>query len=243
MNSILLVDDEVNFLHNLEAGLSDYKDRFNVLTAEDGKKAVHVLESTSVDLVVTDLKMPKMDGFELLAYIASHFPPIPVIIMTAFGTPEVERALKAMGILTMVEKPIDMDALAAAILLGLETIVEEGVLTGISLANFLQLIDMEQKTCLLEVMGKDKKKGFFYFSKGQLYDAMYGENKGEKAALEILGLGDVKIRLMKLPEKKTKKRIEKALLWLLIEGSRLKDEAEAAKGIAFFSPEDSARYL
>lgn len=225
MNNVLLVDDETKFLSNLRSGLADYENQFHVLTAENGKKAIGVLESTSVDLVVTDLKMPVMDGFELLAHIASDYLIIPVIVMTAFGTPEVEKRLKRTGIIDMLEKPIDLDTLAASIIRGLKSVQEEGSLTGISLHSFLQLIETEQKTCLIEVTGVNQKKGFLYFKEGDLYDAVHGDSRGEEAALSMLILEEVKIRFKKLPGKKVKRRIETVLLSLLMEGLRLKDEA------------------
>ena len=118
MKNVLFVDDEKNFLLRLKTGFAKFSGRFNVLTAEHGKRAIEILRSSPVDLVVTDLKMPVMDGFELLAYLASNFPTIPVIIITGFGTPEVERKLKATGILNMVKKPIDLDSLATTITQG-----------------------------------------------------------------------------------------------------------------------------
>jgi CheY-like chemotaxis protein len=225
MNNVLLVDDEKKFLRNIRTGLADFENRFHVLTAENGKKAIEVLESANVDLVVTDLKMPVMDGFELLAHIVSNFPAIPVIVMTAFGTPDVEKSLKRTGIIDMLEKPIDLDALAASVIRGLEAVEVEGALSGISLESFLQLIETEQKTCLLEVSVGNQEKGLLYFKEGALYDAVYGHIKGEDAALCLLVLEDVKIRFKKLPRKKVKRRIKTALISLLMEGSRLKDEA------------------
>ena len=56
------------------------------------------MDSTEVDLVVTDLRMPKMDGFELLAHMSGQYPNIPVIVMTAYDTPEIEERLKDMGV-------------------------------------------------------------------------------------------------------------------------------------------------
>jgi CheY-like chemotaxis protein len=226
MKKVLLVDDEKNFLVKLEAGLAEYETDFSVLTAENGEQAVDILQSTAIDLVVTDLRMPVMDGFELLAYVASNFPTIPVIIMTAFGTPEVERELNASGILTLIEKPIDLDDLAHAIIQGLETTAEEGALTGISLDSFVQLIEMEQKTCLLEIQAEGKKTSYLLFNEGELYDAIADQLKGEDAAHEIIGLRNVKIRFMKLPpRRKLKRRIDKPLMSILMEAKRLEDES------------------
>ncbi|HDH98197.1 MAG TPA: response regulator, partial [Deltaproteobacteria bacterium] len=69
MKNVLIVDDEKVFLLSLSDGLKSYSDEFNVLIAFNGKEAVKILNSSKIDLVVTDLKMPEMDGFQLLAYL------------------------------------------------------------------------------------------------------------------------------------------------------------------------------
>ena len=60
--------------------------------------------------------MPEMDGFELLVHLNAHFPNIPAVVMTAFGTPEIETNLKENGMLRLLEKPVDFDELTQAIL-------------------------------------------------------------------------------------------------------------------------------
>ena len=82
---VLIVDDETPFILSLTAGLKKYPTEYSILTAENGKEAMEILESTRVDLVVTDLRMPEMDGFELLAFISANFPSIQTIVMSAFG--------------------------------------------------------------------------------------------------------------------------------------------------------------
>ena len=120
MKNVLIVDDENRFVLSLAAGLEAYKDQFNVLTAANGKKAIDFLTSTPVDLVVTDLRMPVMDGFKLLAYLGSNFQSIPIIVMTAYATGDTKSFLKNMGTLRLLEKPINFDELAHAIQNGLE---------------------------------------------------------------------------------------------------------------------------
>jgi DNA-binding NtrC family response regulator len=107
MKYVLIVDDEKTFQLTLYDGLSIYAKDFRVLTAENGKKAKEVLETIPVDLVVTDLKMAEMDGLELLAYMRTNHPYIPVIVMTAFGNAELENWLRSLGIFAYLEKPFD----------------------------------------------------------------------------------------------------------------------------------------
>ena len=113
VREVLIVDDEEPLLLSIAEGLSIYKKYFNLLTATNGMDAVKLLKSSPViDLVITDLSMPKMDGFELLAYVNRNYPKIKVIMMTAFGTPKIEEIVQNMGLLRYLEKPLDINVIA-----------------------------------------------------------------------------------------------------------------------------------
>ena len=109
METILIVDDEKNYLTILSALLED--EGFEVLTAPGGTEALEVHKSSDLDLILTDMKMPKMDGIELLENIKECDPDLPVIMMTAHGT--VDKAVEAMqkGAYTYVLKPFDNERL------------------------------------------------------------------------------------------------------------------------------------
>lgn len=109
MDSVLIVDDEKNYPLILSAVLQD--EGFETLTANSGREALEVLAQSNVDLVLTDMKMPKMDGMELLERIKAKDPELPVIMMTAHGT--VEKAVEAMqkGAYNYILKPFDNNTL------------------------------------------------------------------------------------------------------------------------------------
>ena len=110
---VLIVDDEETLLLTIADGLSIYDKHFHLLTATNGIDAVKLLKTLPViDLVMTDLSMPKMDGFELLAYIKRNYPRIPVIFMTAFGTPRIEQIVTRLGVFRYLEKPLDINTVA-----------------------------------------------------------------------------------------------------------------------------------
>lgn len=224
MKYVLIVDDEEQLLLTMQAGFEPFKERFQILTARNGKEATEVLATTRINLVVTDLKMPEMDGFELLAYLKNNFPEIPAIVMTAFATPAIEARLSATGMISMLEKPVDFEELTELITKLLENDLTAGTLTGISLPSFLQLIEMEQNTCLMEVVSPDGQQGLLYFYKGVLYDSVFGKLTAEDAVYELLMKDDVKISFRALPNKKLKKRIKTNLMNLIMEGTRRKDE-------------------
>ncbi|MDH3798456.1 MAG: sigma-54 dependent transcriptional regulator [Desulfobacterales bacterium] len=109
METILIVDDEKNYLTILSALLED--EGFEVLTAPGGSEALEIHKSSDLDLILTDMKMPKMDGIELLENIKENDPDLPVIMMTAHGT--VDKAVEAIqkGAFTYVLKPFDNERL------------------------------------------------------------------------------------------------------------------------------------
>ncbi|MEN8142258.1 MAG: response regulator, partial [Thermodesulfobacteriota bacterium] len=111
MKNILLVDDEKNFLLSLADMLKVNEDKFSIKTANNGQEAAKIVDAGGIDMVVTDLNMPEMDGFELMAHISQADPELPVIAMTAYGTPEMESRLSNMGAFQYIEKPIDFDSL------------------------------------------------------------------------------------------------------------------------------------
>lgn len=226
MKSILIVDDESRLLQSIQAGLSAYRERFAVLTALDGREAMEVLASHRIDLVVTDLRMPEVDGFELLAHISKTSPFLPTIVMTAFATPEIEERIGSSGTLVLLEKPLDFDRLAEAILDGLEQSAKDGTLVGFSLASFMQLLAMEQKTCLLQIQSESGDEGYIFFEQGELLAAMTGEFKGEEAVYRMLALDNVRLTFRKTPTRKVRRQIEKPLMALLLEGLRRKDEQD-----------------
>jgi two-component system capsular synthesis sensor histidine kinase RcsC len=115
----LIVDDNKTFLINLAQGLRAFAWRFQALTAENGEKALAVLESEHVDLVVTDLHMPVMDGFEFLSRIQKSYPDIPVIVMSACLDPDVETKLRSLGVTRCIEKT-DIEKMVPMILSNLD---------------------------------------------------------------------------------------------------------------------------
>ena len=109
METILVVDDEKNYLLVLSAVLED--EGYEVLTAPGGYEALEIQKSSDLDLILSDMKMPAMDGIELLENIKALDPDLPVIMMTAHGT--IDKAVEAMqkGAYSYILKPFDNERL------------------------------------------------------------------------------------------------------------------------------------
>jgi len=119
MKKILIVDDEANMRLVLKALLS--REGYDVLTAADGLEALEVLASQDVKVVVTDLKMPRLDGMGLLDRIVRDYPSVPVIMITAHGT--IHTAVDALkkGALDYITKPFDQAELKNVVAKAIKT--------------------------------------------------------------------------------------------------------------------------
>jgi two-component system NtrC family response regulator len=113
MQTILVVDDEPNYLIVLSELLRD--EDYEVFTADCGPAALKIARETDLDLVLTDMKMPGMDGIELLARLKEFNRHLPVILVTAYA--EVGKAVEAMhlGAFTYLAKPFSNEALVASV--------------------------------------------------------------------------------------------------------------------------------
>ncbi len=116
---ILIADDEQNIRKVLSAMLRS--EGYEVLTAKDGEEAIELLGSGKVQVVVTDLKMAKMDGIAVLRFVHRNHPQIPVIIITAHGS--IDNAVEALksGALDYITKPFDKSNLIATIAKAVKT--------------------------------------------------------------------------------------------------------------------------
>ncbi len=112
-NHILLIDDEKNYLLVLEALLKD--EGYSVTALSDPETALTFLEESEVDVIITDMKMPKINGREILEHVKQRWPYIPILIITAFGS--IESAVQAMryGAFHYVTKPFANNELLLSI--------------------------------------------------------------------------------------------------------------------------------
>jgi len=226
MRTVLIVDDTKLARTFLAKKLEPFAEEFSVVTAGNGQEALDLAQTAKIDLVITDIEMPVMDGFELLANLNNKYPQIPVFVMTAKGSPEIEQRIDAMGSLKYFEKPMDLEALVAALRETLDSSAQ-GKVNGISLASFLQLVKMENKSCTLRIKS-GRQSGELYCLNGDLIAAETGGLAAEEAVIEMLTWDAAVIEILKFNKQKTKE-IKKPLMNILMEASRRMDERQAAK--------------
>jgi DNA-binding NtrC family response regulator len=146
--TILVVDDEKNIREGLSEALA--LDGYEVALAADGEAALRVFENGDVDLVITDLKMPKVSGEDLLKRVVSLYPTVPVIILTGHGT--IESAVGAMreGAYDFLTKPVNLDHLSLLVKRALEN-------RSLLLQNRALQEELEKKNQFASIIGKSKE--------------------------------------------------------------------------------------
>lgn len=110
---ILVVDDESIVRVSCKRILEP--EGFHVDIAADGYEAIELIKKQAYDIIITDLKMPKMDGLEVLQWIKRNSPASKVVVITGFSTPEIaERSVEA-GATKYLEKPFTPETLISVI--------------------------------------------------------------------------------------------------------------------------------
>ncbi|WP_272023952.1 sigma-54-dependent transcriptional regulator [Olleya namhaensis] len=111
--NILIVDDDVNILELLQRHLQSWN--YHVFKAVSVKEAVSILRDSTIDLLITDLKMPELDGSELIKFVSEHYPKMPKLVVT--GYPSVQDSLAAIksGVVDYLTKPFTKDELKMAL--------------------------------------------------------------------------------------------------------------------------------
>jgi DNA-binding response OmpR family regulator len=221
MRSVLLVDDERDLTEACRLSLS--LAGHEVTVANDGLEAVKILTTTPLDLVITDLRMPQLDGFTLLRWIVSHKPSTKVIVMTAFGSPVVTNTAKRLGALHCLNKPVSREALLETVANVLGESGPSGQAPRVTVADYVRLCMQTGKTSTFEV-SSGRHQGTIAIVEGIVTHAEQGDQTGEPAFCEILSWEGSQLS-EKDPSLPLTPNLTTGGYALLLKALRLRDEA------------------
>ncbi len=221
---VLIVDDEEDLTWTLSRKLSKDSDKFQLTCVNSGRQAIEALNQLPFDLVITDVRMPEVSGLELLMEIKEKYPRTKVIIMTAYGSSDVQKEATERGCFRYIEKPFEINELRELIL---DALTEKkgfrGSVSDFQLSDIVQLNCLGRLTSALEVRN-EQEVGYIYFEEGNIVHAETGYLEGENAFYYIMtwqgGEFAVK-RNMQAP----RETIQKNWQSLLLEAMRRLDES------------------
>jgi CheY-like chemotaxis protein len=226
---ILLVDDDTEFTNFFKEFLLSHRPgAWVVHTADHYAPALACLKEHRVDLVVLDLKMPIMDGQQLLMLLKRTHPELQLVILTSCATPENRAQCLQSGAALFFDKTEIADGLEK-IYAALETVASaptegfRGMLRQVGLPEVLQMECLGRKSSILEISSAEAS-GRIYIHDGSILHAEFGLLQGEGALFELLRLGGGEF-LLRPYAKPARRTIDGHWESLLMEAARLHDEA------------------
>lgn len=222
MTRLLIVEDDVEQARGMARVFGKLRPDLTIVTAHNGVEATRVINERGVDLVLTDLRMPEMDGFALVAWMNNAAPDVPVFTMSdGSDGGEAISTLQGLGAIECFAKPLDARAVLARLSDAISHSVR-GHVHNVSLASFLQLLEMERKSCSLTISCEDKT-GVLVLQKGALVAARTGELEGQAAAIAIIAWPYPSIAISRQLEL-APSPIQASLGFILMEAMRIQDE-------------------
>lgn len=221
----VVVDDEEDLLQALVAALRRSRPAAEIHAfADPAQAAAHLEAAGRVDALITDIRMPKIDGIDLLIRARRRRHRLPAVIMTAFSSPAVVSQVASFGTVEYLDKPFSVSTFLAAI----DRVMAPsagfaGALAIEGLPDLIQLCALSSSTSALIVLHGDRQ-GTIWFERGLVVHARVGATAGELAFYEILTWTDGEFSVERgaaAPERTMKQQATE----LLIEASRRQDEA------------------
>ena len=223
LKKVLIVDDEETLTWSMAKSLSKDRDKYQVLIANNGKEALDHLVKDKVDIVISDIRMPDINGLDLLVKIKREYPETRVIIMTAYGSSDVQKEANRRGSVYYIEKPFEISDIRKIIinLIGKKKGFR-GKVFDVQLTDIIQMNCLGRLTTAL-IITREGEKGVIYFNEGEVVHAECGEARGTEAFYRIMGWeeGDFISNMGVSP---TVQSIDQSWEHLLVEAVRRNDE-------------------
>ena len=155
---VLLVDDEEDFVKSLSERLEMRDLESNV--ALNGKQALASMKADEPGVMVLDLKMPGMDGMEVLRRVREAYPNVQVIILTGHGTDKDEEEAKRLGAYAYLQKPVEMDRLVDTLRKAHKKFksIKHGLDTALMAASMAQAGEVETARKMMKEETEDEEK-------------------------------------------------------------------------------------
>ncbi len=241
MKRILVVDDEDDMLWMLQRKLNKNMDDVEILAAHSGEEGLGILGENKIDLVITDINMPGINGLDLLIEIKNLYPETGVMIMTAYPSSDYKDKAMMNGSLRFIEKPFDIHELREQVQ---EVLFKDdhfrGVVDGIELIDIVQFNGLSKSTSALKVK-TGEEEGMIFFKDGAVIHAMCGQATGEEAFYKILTFqgGTIEnMRGVEPPLNSIRKNIDALILEGATRADQLFTETDADEKITVLEPID-----
>lgn len=228
---ILLLDDDQVFLEIYEELLAALPSKPDVRTTSSGSRALAILDSEPIRLFLCDLKMPKMDGLQVLTIVRRKFPKLRTVVLTSLHDEQFRSRAYALGVDMYWQKPASQVE-TKMFLECMESLLGRGADNGFrgvqskSLVDIIQLECLSQSSSVLKIT-HGSTFGKVWVDQGEVVDAEVEDLRGEAAFHRILAWKTGGFETLP-PEPNRERTIERSISALLLEVAQAADEVAAA---------------
>ena len=201
---ILIVDDEETILRSLSYSLTELDNTYKVETASSAEEALEIMREQPVDLVISDLRLPEMDGLKLTENVHRSNPETSSILITAFGNDEISKSAERQGTLYL-EKPFNIDDLIDQINLAFSQRGRFRVsLPEVTLTDVVRLYQHSNGSAVLSIVAENTA-GMMVIEGGRITHVRLNDLEGPVALLQILDLrsGSINALSCAAPQRET----------------------------------------
>ncbi|MFT4690066.1 MAG: CheY-like chemotaxis protein [Limisphaerales bacterium] len=233
VHKILVLDDDPDFRELCTELLETMHSNPEINSASSGTHAIAMLKSQPYSLLVTDLQMPNMDGFQVLSIVKKRFPNLRTIVMTGMAEEDFRSRAYAIGIDLYIEKPRTPSEIKLFVDC-VESLLHREEATGgfrgvqsKSLADIVQMESMSQSSLVLKITN-GPLIGCIWLLNGDLVDSEVGETTGEEAFKQIMSWRSGTFET--LPgDRNRQRRILNSVQGLLLDSAQSLDEIQAGE--------------
>lgn len=221
----MIVDDEEDLVWTAKKQLSAANAQFDVVGFSLPRAALQSCSTRAPQVLVTDVRMPDMNGLQLLQAVRDHNPTVHVIVTTAFRDDEVTTRASRDGAIVFLPKPYGLAELRRLVDQALKVPTGfQGALSFSGLPDLIQLQMIARASQVLE-LEHNGELGRVWFVEGNVVHAECGRMIGAEAFFRLLGWPAGTFRVQPAPHKSPEPSIHASTMELLMEGIRLMDEA------------------
>lgn len=182
MPHMLIAEDDRVLRTRIKRTITKKQADIIIHEADNGDAAINLMKGQTMDLVITDIQMPKASGLILLAFLNAFAPKVPCIVMTAYGTSRLKAKMPS-DLLRFYDKPVDVEEIAVTVVTTLNRKQDPDVCGGIQLPDFINIAAMDRATATIRVTQQEELASKLFMKDGELIDAVAGNERGEPAAI------------------------------------------------------------
>jgi DNA-binding response OmpR family regulator/predicted regulator of Ras-like GTPase activity (Roadblock/LC7/MglB family) len=220
---IVIVDNDETMVSSIQDSLSSYADCLGATSYEEAIAKIE--KEKGISLVVSEIRMPGRDGFDLLLWLRENRPKVKVVMVTAYGSPVVRALAKQKGAVMYLEKPLDLKQLMITIRMIVERKGFSMAIQDMEFTDLLQFLSLAARAVKVQVTNNIGEEGEIGLEGDTVLWVRTSSREGEEAFFEIVRWegGGFEMRPLDKEERNTGEEVI-SLSYLLLEGARRKDE-------------------